>query len=50
MVAIFFPFLCNFFSFLFQPTGLKRPSSPKESEEESKKPRLDNAENSVCCY
>lgn len=50
MVAIFFLLLCNFFSFLFQPTGLKRPSSPKESEKESKKPRLDNAENSVCYY
>lgn len=30
-----------------RPTGLKRPSSPKESEKESKKPRLDNAENSA---
>ncbi|KAM7451290.1 hypothetical protein ABFA07_000976 [Porites harrisoni] len=30
-----------------RPTGLKRPSSPQESEKESKKPRLDNAENSA---
>ena len=38
-----------FYCLLPQPTGVKRPGSPTELEKASKKPRVDDAEATVCC-
>lgn len=48
VIFLLYFFFNYFFCISLQPAGLKRAGSPSEVEKPSKKPRVDNAQITVC--